>query len=333
MTIGTHRRATATRYRVYGNILSCKAPIPELRSALYPGPREATDLQIFFLSTNADLPSPPSWYLTVSLPDGGPWLRCAKVAPGYLLEFPELATFVFTPTNNSIQCIPDRKTPAYTVRHLLLDQVLPLVLNYRGQEVLHGAAVATPYGACAFIGPTGSGKSTLAASFLASGYSVLADDCVVLEARDEDIVTIPSYPGLRLWADAVSAIFGKTGRSTPVAHYTPKQRFGSAMSTSAFHSSSVPLASIYLLESFARRRDISATPIERPQLGKREALMTLLSLAFKLDIADQRMLNREFDVLHRLVSRIPVRRLFIPKSFHTLPAVRAGILQDLSNAC
>ncbi len=333
MTTGTRRHATATRYRIYGSILSCNAPIPELARACCPSPTEETDLHILFLSTDADIPSPSSWYLTVSLPDGKPWLRCAKIAPGYFLDFPDLAAFVFTPSDHSIRCVPCRKTPPYTLRHLLLDQVLPLALNYRGKEVLHGAAVATPSGACAFIGPTGSGKSTLAASFLSSGYSVLADDCVVLDGRGEDIVSIPSYPGLRLWAEAVGAIFGKTGRSTPVAHYTPKQRVSAATSASIFHSSPIPLAGIYLLESFAGRHAASATPIERPLVGKREALMTLLSLAFKLDIADQRMLTREFDVLHRLVSRIPVRRLFIPKSFHVLPEVRAGILQDLSNSC
>lgn len=334
MTVGTHRRAAAIRYRICGCILSCNAPIPELEGAPSPNQTEAADLHILFLSTDAEIPSPASWYLTVSLPDGEPWLRCAKIAPGYLLEFPGLAAFVFTPSDNSIRCIPGRKTPLYTLRHLLLDQVLPLVLNYRGKEVLHGAAVATPYGACAFVGPTGSGKSTLAASFFTSGFSVLADDCVVLDARGKDIVAIPSYPGLRLWDEAIDALFGTTGRVTPVAHYTPKQRFDAAMSASTFHSSSVPLAGIYLLESFEGKHAASVTtPIERLLPGKRDALMTLLSLAFKLDIADQRMLTREFDFLHRLVSRIPVRRLFIPKSFHALPEVRAGILQDLSNSC
>lgn len=332
MTVRTHR--TVTRYRAYGTILSCNKTIPELRCVPFPSPEEDPDLHILFLSTDINIPSPASWYQTTSLPDGRPWLRCAKIDVGYLLEFPDLAAFVFTPSDNSIRCVPGRKTPSYTLRHLLLDQVLPLWLNYRGNEVLHGAAVATPYGACAFVGPTGSGKSTLAASFLSSGYSVLADDCVVLDVRSEDIVTIPSYSGLRLWDEAIDALFGTTGRVTPVAHYTPKQRFDAAMSASTFHSSSVPLAGIYLLESFTGKHTASVpTPIERPLLGKRDALMTLLSLAFKLDIADQRMLTREFDVLHRLVSRIPVRRLFIPKSFHALPEVRAGILQDLSNLC
>ncbi len=58
--------------------------------------------------------------------------------------------------------------------------------------------------------------------------------------------------------------------------------------------------------------------------------MTLLSLAFKLDIQDRRMLTREFDFLHRLVTHIPVRRLTVPDSFAALPAVQAAILHDLA---
>lgn len=333
MTVGTHRRAAANRYRIYGSILSCNAPIPELERTPRPTPAEGEDLRILFLSTDTDIPTPTSCCFTISLPDGRPWLRCARIASGYLLEFPGLASFVFTPSDNSIRCVPGRKTPSHTLHHLLLDQVLPLVLNYGGKEVLHGAAVVTSFGACAFVGPTGSGKSTLAASFLSSGYSVLADDCVVLDACGEEIVAIPSYPGLRLWDEAIGALFGKTGRYPPVAHYTPKQRFTAAVSASAFRSSATPLAGIYLLDSLAARHAAPASTIERPLLRKRDALMTLLSLAFKLDIADQRMLTREFDFLHRLVTRIPVRRLVIPNSFQALPEVRAGILQDLSNSC
>ncbi|MDH4079178.1 MAG: hypothetical protein OEU68_05130 [Nitrospira sp.] len=334
MTVGAHRRHTATRYCAYGHVLSCNSPLPELERTLAPPFPEHTDLHIRFSSPEEHLPIPATWYRTVSLADGTPWLRSAKIASGYLLEFPDLAAFVFTPSDNSIQCIPHGHTPSHTLHHLLLDQVLPLALNHRGKEVLHGAAVATPYGTCAFIGPTGSGKSTLAASFLASGYSVLADDCVVLDARDDDLVAIPSYPGLRLWNDTVDALFGTAGRMTPVAHYTPKQRFHATVSASTFPSSSVPLTGMYLLESFSGRHAASVTtPLARPLLGKRDALITLLSSALKLDIADQRMLTREFDFLHRLVSRIPVRRLVIPKSFEALPEVRAGILQDLSNSC
>lgn len=333
MTPEIHRQEPAIRYRAYGCILSCNAPLQELEQIRSADSTEGADLHILFFSPDERIPLPSAWYLTVSLADGTPWLRCATVSSGYFLQFPNLASFVFDTSSDSIRCIPQANTPPHTLHHLLLDQVLPLVLNSKGKEVLHGAAVVTPYGACAFVGPTGAGKSTLAASFLSAGYSVLTDDCVVLDARDGNIVALPAYPGLRLWDDAIAALFGTTGSCAPVAHYTPKQRFTAALSATHFCSSAVPLAGIYVLgTSDAEDGRPTSTPEIRPLAG-RESFTTLLSLAFKLDILDQRMLTREFDFLHRLVTRIPVRRLTVPDSFAVFPAVRAAILHDLAMSC
>ncbi len=126
----------------------------------------------------------------------------------------------------------------------------------------------------------------------------------------------------------------RLGSCAPVAHYTPKQRFTAALSAAPFCSSAVPLVGIYVLDT----RDDGACGHQSPlpkvsQLAEREALMTLLSLAFKLDIRDHRMLTREFDFLHRLVTHIPVRRLTVPDSFTALPAVQAAVLHDLAMSC
>jgi hypothetical protein len=333
MTVVAHRQEPAIRYRAYGHILSCTLPLQELEQIPSSDSTEVSDLRILFSSSDEPLPVPSSWYLTISLADGTPWQRCAKVSHGYLMHFPDLANFVFDPSNDSIRCIPEPQTPPHTLHHLLLDQVLPLVLNHKGKEVLHGAAVVTPYGACAFVGQTGAGKSTLAASFLSAGYSVLTDDCVVLDGRGSDIITLPAYPGLRLWDDAIAALFGSTGSYAPVAHYTPKQRFAAARTATSFCSSAVPLAGIYVLGTSDDAHAVPASAPEIHPLTEREALMTLLSLAFKLDIRDHRMLTREFDFLHRLVTQIPVRRLTVPDSFTTLPAVQAAVLHDLAMSC
>lgn len=321
------------RYCAYGHILSCSSSLHELERSPAPDASEPADLRIMFSSSDEHIPTPASRYLTVSLSDGTPWLHCAKIDPGYIVEFPNLATFVFAPSDNSIRCIPHQQIPSHTLHHLLLDQVLPLVLNYQGKEVLHGAAVATPYGACAFVGRTGSGKSTLAASFLSAGYAVLTDDCVVLDACGKDIVIIPAYPGLRLWDDAIAALFDANGSYTPVTHYNPKQRFTAADSITAFCPFTTPLAGIYVLDADESEQVASVSTVARPPLTQRDAFMTLLSLAFKLDIGDQDRLTRELDFLHRLVSQVPVSRLIIPDSFQALPDVRADILHDLATSC
>ncbi len=66
---------------------------------------------------------------------------------------------------------------------------------------------------------------------------------------------------------------------------------------------------------------------------ERDALMTLLSLAFKLDIRDQHRLTQELDFLRHVVTQVPVRRLIVPDSLAALPAIQDTILQDLARSC
>ena len=115
-----------------------------------------------------------------------------------------------------------RALPAATLRHLLLDQVLPLALGRMGRMAIHASAVHVPgLGAVAFAGGPGSGKSTLAAALARAGCAVLSDDCLVIAVRSGGVWAIPSYPGVRLWPDAASRL-GYRGRL--VAHYSDKVR-------------------------------------------------------------------------------------------------------------
>ena len=333
MTSDASEQKPAIRYRAYGTILSCNMPIQELARTSLPDSAGESDLRIIFSQPDEPVPSPSDWYLTTSLADGTPWMRCAKISPGYLLCFPDLATFVYETPEHIIRCMPKANIPPHTVHHLLLDQVLPLVLNYTGKEALHGSAVVTSHGACAFVGLTGTGKSTLAASFLSAGYSVLTDDCVVLDTRDERIVVVPAYPSLRLWDDAMTALFGSTGFCAPVAHYTPKQRFTAALAASTDATPATPLARIYVLGTGTSGQTESSSTTVISAMPEREALITLLSLAFKLDILDQQRLTRELDFLQLLVTQIPVRRLTVPDSLAALPAIQDAILHDLALPC
>jgi hypothetical protein len=103
-----------------------------------------------------------------------------------------------------------------------------------------------------------------------------------------------------------------------VAHYTPKQRFAAALATS-HTASAIPLAGIYVLGTGDSTQTVSPTVAEISPLIERDALMTLLSLAFKLDIRDQHRLTQELDFLRHVVTQVPVRRLTVPDSLAALP--------------
>jgi hypothetical protein len=317
------------RYQAYGLTLASDTPLPELGVGPRGEPDPTAHLRVRLAGGPPRRPAPARWFMSWTHPAGGRWLDCARDAGGYLLRFSALADFSVDVGGRDIVCRARRGTPLATLRHLLLDQVLPLVLNLRGRDALHATCVLTPGGACAFTGPTGAGKSTLAASFLLAGYPVLSDDCLVLGEDGEAILATPAYPGLRLWGDALAALGGARAPSRPVAHYTSKRRLRARERRTPRLAARHPLARVYALAPpAAGERGAPAAPrLER--LSRREGLVELIAAAFRLDIADRGMLARQFGFLARVASRVPVRRLRVPRDFAGLPAVRAAILADL----
>jgi len=323
-------KARDMQYRVYGLTLCSDTPLTELQSSAEE-PEGAADIRIWFSGHASDRPDPSNWFMSWSLSSGEPWLSCAKVGNQYLLRFPGLADFVVDVAGRDIIVMADSETPSDTLRHLLLDQVLPLVLNLQGHEALHATAVLTPRGVCAFMGPAGTGKSTLAASFLLAGYPVISDDCLVLEEDSVRIVAPPAYPGLRLWDDAVEALDGSCNRLRPVAHYTSKRRLVPEQLQEESFPGPHPVARIY---SLARTigAEVSSSPKGQllTPLSFRDGFMELITAAFRLDITDRTMLVRQFLFYERVVSHVSVRRLQVPNTFSSLPAVREAILADLN---
>jgi len=272
----------------------------------------------------------PRWYRRSRLPGGRTWLRCGKTADGYVLSFANIADFAIDRSGSQVVCCNASGDASLdTVRHLLIDQVLPLIVNLRGREAIHATAVATRKGVCAFTGPAGSGKSTLAASFVLSGYPLVCDDCLAL-SEGVAIMTLPGYPGLRLWDDSIRALGASSRNLKPVAHYTTKSRWQKNHSRRAdFCWTKRRLARIYLLERARSSRHSARALIE--ELAPGDALMGLVKAAYRLDITDRAMLTRQFHFLSRVAQRVPVKRLIVRNDFSALPDVREAVLRDLSN--
>ena len=213
------------------------------------------------------------------------------------------ADFLIDLDRRSIQCAPRPAATSATIRHLLLDQVVPLLLSRETRLVLHASAVATPRGAIAFVGFTGSGKSTLAAAVAARGFPLLCDDCLVVEPSPRGVHASPFYPGARLYPDSVKAL-GMTGAtSSTVASYTRKRRI--AMPPAPHVDRSTPLACVFVLDRHSRRSGSSPGAIAFTRLRPRDALMALLACTFHLDVGDAAEVRRGFDLQYRLVERVP----------------------------
>lgn len=245
-----------------------------------------------------------------------PWLSFARLDAEYLLRFPELADFRVSVDGARIRACPSPALPDDTLRHLLLDQVLPLALTRRGRVLLHASAVHVPgIGALAFAGPTGRGKSTLAAAFAANGGRILTDDCLALERHAACFDVLPAYPGLRLWPDAASRQLRRRGmREGRVAHYTRKRRVrGGGL---RFHPRPSPLRAIFVLSP--RRSDGPLVSITRGRASAR--LMALVKHSYVLDIEDRDHLARAFSTLAAITTSIPVHRLRVRDGYSRLTA-------------
>lgn len=261
--------------------------------------------------------------------EGVPWLQVERIAKGdYMLRFGSATSFIVSADGGRVRvCGPDAPLSS-DVRHLLLDQVVPLVLAHRGSLVLHASAVVLDGHSLALIGPSGAGKSTLAGALACEGGAVLADDAVVVQVHAEQALAYPAYPGLRVWPDVLSML--GYGHDAPcVADGSEKRRITRAPAHAApsltapnFHESR-PLSRLYVLsdEQTARPR---VTAVQ-----KRAAAMAILAHAYVLDPEDLPRLCRQLDAACDVVERVAVRRLSYARDLAGLGDVRAAIARDL----
>ena len=331
MTFSLDQKTDAVLHRVCGLILSCDLPLPELAPVVAVEPNGTADIRVELSGRRVRHLRSIRWFKTGSPPSEALWLSTGKIEGGYLLRFHDLADFTVDAQGREIVCCPSPGTPVGTLRHLLLDQVMPLVLTLHGRHVLHATTVQTPLGVCAFIGPTGVGKSTLAASFLFAGYSVLSDDCLGLQEDSQRILAIPAYPGLRLWDDSLEAVCKHHHPSIPVAHYTSKRRPVLGNSPASFPTAPQPVARIYSL--VRPDEQVASSPSIEP-LSHRGAFVELLASSYRLDTTDRTALVRQFDFFERVVAEVPVHRLHLPTDFSALAASREAVFADLqSSSC
>jgi hypothetical protein len=251
------------------------------------------------------------------LPDGSLWLTISRTAGGYLLWFAEMATFFVSEDGARVRCWPCAWTPEDTLRHLFLDQVMPLVMARRGRTVLHASVVALDCAAVAFAGVSGMGKSTLAGAMVKrGGASLVSDDCLVLEENGGGFETVPSYPGLRLWPDVVAAVSGAENGVSRVCHYSRKARV-----ELGFSGARLPLRRIYLLE---RGED----GVSAARVAGLDAMMAVVKSSYVLDPEDREELGRQFASAGRIAGMGLCSRLSYPRELERLGEVCAAVSRD-----
>jgi hypothetical protein len=313
-------RVSLRAYDFCGVAITSDRTLPDLR-------RSATataECAVTFVTE--PLPAAPrEWFHQWRLPGGRVWLSIGRVAGGYVLRFPDQADFLVRADGGAVVVHSARHLPEDTLRHLLIDQVLPLALSRRGRVALHASAVHIPgIGTVAFAGETGRGKSTLAAALAARGGRLITDDCLAVEFVDGEPYAVPGYPGLRLWPGSAANTLLRAAPSRRVAHYSRKRRVDRG--AVRFHGKPSPLRAVFILSPRASAG--AALSIRRCRASA--GLMGLLRFTYVLDIQARQDLAALFSGLAALAATVPVLRLRLRHGHRLLPEAADAIREYAS---
>lgn len=277
----------------------------------------------------ASLTSRDLWYVRpTTVENGQPSLTVWSLSGGaYLyLRYVDGVEFVVGREGRSVWAAwPETSTVADMATYLL-GPVMGLVLRLRGVVSLHASAVSVGGRAIALLGPAGAGKSTTAAAFAMLGYPVLCDDVAALVECDGAFLVQPAAPRLRLWPESVQALFGSHDALPRLTPTWDKRAFDLQARGYLFEPRALPLTAIYLLEE--RSADADAPFIE--PVSAPAGMIPLVANTYVNYLLDRTMRAQEFEILGRLLARVPVRRVTPQADPATLPGLCEAILDDLA---
>jgi len=308
-------------YSAFGLVVRSNISLPGL-SEVTGQPGDCT----FALRPRASVDRPTGRGHTLRRPNGTISLIIARCRSGYLLRFPGVAVYRVSTDGRKISCARQRRTQPWFVAHLFLTHVLPMALSLCGRLVLHASAVATPHGAVAFLGAAGQGKSTLGASFVRQAFPLITDDGLLLHDRGGTLAGVPSYPEMRLWPDALSALGHDGLEAHDIGPRAGKKRLRVDRGSWPFCRDPVEVRRIYVLAPAEPRA--GRCPVTITACGPRDAFIELVKHTYRLDLDDRLRLRGEFEAIGRIAARPAlVYRLAFPRDLSRLSAVQAAVLE------
>lgn len=269
--------------------------------------------------------------------NGDVWFSSWQISDDvYLIRFPGSCAFRIFPEKMRIDCAPESDIDNATIAHLTLDHAIPRLLSLTpGFVVLHACAFQIENQVVAVLGQSGQGKSTLAGWFASQGFPLLTDDCLVVrwDKNAGQWLAQPSYHSVRLWPDSVDALGIPSSKLRAFSGYSSKRRTGREVDF-RFASAGAPLSACFLLpEQPSTSGPValhSGPPRIRP-LSVNEAFLGLARSVFRVDVDNQQLNRREFEVLTSLTASVRFWSLEYERKYDWLPIVQAAMIKAIED--
>jgi hypothetical protein len=317
-------------HRIYGLRVAANRAIPGLQPLL--DANSETDIHVHLKGSPA-FPIAVSesaldyFYTSTYCDDAGqPSVRVAALAGGDYIGFfySDGARFAIDRKGNELWADWPQGYSVEDASTYLVGPVMGFVLRLKGIVPLHASSVAIEDHAIAFVGPGGAGKSTTAAAFAHLDFAVLSDDVVPLLDRHDEFLAVPGYPRVNLWPDSVRALLGSEGALPLVTPAWGKRYLPLDQTRCRFESRRLPLGAVY----FLGQRDPSRPVPMIEEVAAGDALLTLVANTYVNYVLDRQMRQREFELLSRLVARVPMRRILPSADPSALLAMCEAIADD-----
>ncbi|MEH6604229.1 MAG: hypothetical protein V7711_01495 [Pseudomonadales bacterium] len=256
------------------------------------------------------------------------FVSVARTAEGYWVCYADMVDFLISPDRQQVKYHPAAGLPDASLRHILLDNLLPMVLGDKNGLIIHASAVVLPGGqAVMFCGNSGAGKSTLASYCYTQGAQLLTDDCLLLRQREGRLYCVPNYHGVRLFADSDRYVLKNAYSDTDVSHYTSKRRQAISRPTGVSSASESALAAVFMIDG----GNELATEVEAKRVSGLDSVEGMLSQVFSLDPTDRLIASNRFAHIGALGQvDAGFYRLHYPRDYHRLEEAYQAVLATVS---
>jgi len=199
----------------------------------------------------------------------------------FLLRIPGIANFIVRDGQEVVYDL-DPACDTRKVALYLLGTCFAILLQQRGNIVLHASAVVADGRAMLFCGSSGAGKSTMAALLCRRGYALLNDDVCTLASTPQDTFEVrPDGRMLKLWDQSLDRLEWSKQPGMQVNADVEKYFTAPPISEAAAR----PVGAIYILReaqedepnSIRRLRSLDAM-IELKQNAYRPYLVTAMDM-------------------------------------------------------